>query len=239
MFGKFTVRPSTEEMIMEPGEIDGSAWKNKLSSGAQQWILQDTLRGICSAMTNFFITKGKDKDFINAKANELIALFIQNGDVSKENAKYMQETDFAEDAERWGGEESKRWKLDKTHEWMDSSYYEIAASTRRGVDSESKYNDELQKKMNERELALIKNLREAQKKLWDAEDALYEYTIDASTITVNECLVKYGDFLSKVDAEWYASIMKTNARMLQETEKRIKSRKAEEDAAMTRPTEAK
>ena len=236
MFRNFALRPSKESMDMKPGEIDGSQWDEKLSSGAQQWILLDTLRGIVRAMSNFYIQKGKDKEFINAKANELIAMFIQNGDCSKDNTEYFQENDHAENY--YDDEERNKFKLEK-QEWCSASYYTIVQDTRRGVSCESKYNSELRKKMNDREKALIEDVKNARKKLWDAEDALYEYTLDASVLTVNECLVKYGDYLSKVDQEWYSDLMKTNAYYLQQTEKRIKEKKAEAQAAMTRPTEAK
>lgn len=236
MFKQFALSPAKESVDLKPGEIDGTKWDEKLSSGAQQWILLDALRGIVKAVSNFYIQKGKDKEFINAKANELIALFIQNGDCTKDSTEYFSENDHAENY--YDDEERNKFKLEKK-EWVSSSYYTIVHDTRRGVSCESKYNSELRKKMNEREKALIEDVVNARKKLWDAEDALYDYTLDCSVITVNELLVKYGDFLSKVDQEWYSDLMKDNAYHLQQTEKRIKEKKAEADAAMTRPTEAK
>ena len=234
MFGKFSIKPSTESMIFKEGEIDGKKWDPVLSAGAQQTIYHNVMKAMRKLIAGKLMNQGKDKEYITAKVDELLNLFVQNGDTRKEYLQWINEEDEAADIE-W----HSSTYADLNKRWNGTGFWTLLDYVGYSVKDESKWGKEFRDKMNDREKALVKAVRDAQKALWKAEEEYNDYVFDTAVVSINEMLIKYGEFLRLIDNDWYSQLMEGSKYYMDRVEKRRAERKAEEEASQNRPTESK
>ena len=223
--------PATEEVSMEPGEIDNKAWNEPISAGAHLQVFSGVVIGLVKSITKRFIAKGMPADEINSKARMLLNEFVQNGDLDNRFKTWMFERDFSDD--QWDLKE----ELEKARPPCEyGSWYVIYDEAKYGV-RDGQWNVDYRQKMNDREKALVDALSEARQKLYQAERAYNDYVNDHVVVTINDVFIKYGEILSKMDKEWYDGVESCLKTELALVEKRRKEKLAEEDSTSERPVE--
>lgn len=232
MMGFTFARPATESIEMRPGEIDG----NTVSASVHTEICHDALIGFMKSLTLALTRLGKPENDIRAMVISFLNLAYDNGDFmvdpTDEHNDVFKACTYQVDDEKWN-------ELDKFASgqyWSD--WCMVINSIESGISFASDCSKELQKKMNDREKALCKNLLEAEKAYYKAKEEYRAYVHDHAIETINDLLVKYGEAMSKLNKDWYEMIESRTKEEMKYLQERRARKQAEDDAAAGRPVAA-
>ena len=222
-------QPAKESIEMKPGEVENKAYTEPISAGAHLQVFSEAIMGIAESLSKRLISKGVDKKDVNSTIITFLQTVASNGDFDAQFKSWLFDHDFSDI--KWDLRDELR-QVTPNDKW--DSWYIILDNAKGGVKCGSKWSDEFQKKMNPREQELLKTLREAEDKYYDAKYKYEEYVHDHAIDTLNEIFVKYAEPLSKIDKEWYDGI-ETRLRLeVERLNRRRAEKKAEEDAAAGR-----
>lgn len=235
----FKYLPSVENALpVAAGAVDGKQYDSPLSAYFAQSVNYDAINGIIDSVVCALNARGMSNEDINEKIRALVDTLKSHGDLNENETEWLLNRDYSKSYESQRTYEISELECDGGRCIYDG-YWGIKRSAMSGIACISKWSESLRKQqLNEREQALVENLKEAERAYYNARDAFEKYTWGCAIDAINDLFTKYADDLRKLDNDWYERVTSSLKYDVERLKKEREAKKLEKDSAVNRPVKA-